>query len=116
CQVPRLITGSFSPEEGMARDSILDDSPEDCARAACTCNNKPAAPALIMRTALRRDIPASGSPFLFSTSHPNAWFRKRNRRFPISERSSPCVSRYLHEETKFPGENWSSARCWHIRC
>ena len=53
----------------MARDNILDDSPEDWPRDAWAGSNKPAALALIMRTALRRDIPPIDSPFLFTIGY-----------------------------------------------
>ena len=47
-----------------------------------------------MRTALRRDIPASWSRFSFSIRYCKAWFRKRNRPVPISELSGTLYSTY----------------------
>src|SRR5262245_13023226 len=52
--VPRPITGSFSPEEGMLRVSIVDDSPFACPRAASVCNIRPAVVVPIIFAASRR--------------------------------------------------------------
>ncbi len=52
--VPNPITGSFSPDEGIARINILDDS--FAARAAPLGRNNPAALAAIKRAASRRVI------------------------------------------------------------
>ena len=84
----------------MARDNILDDSPEDWACAAWRGSNKPAALVLMMRTAFRRDIPAIGSPFLFTIGYCNAWFRKRNWRVPISDAVRPPTVDILREEIR----------------
>src|SRR5262249_4354717 len=56
CQVPRPITGSFSPDEGIARVSTVDDSVFASTRDARTGNNNPAAPAPIRQVASRRVI------------------------------------------------------------
>src|SRR5436190_3145776 len=53
-QVPSPMTGSFSPEEGIARASILDDWVAACARNVGICNSTPAAPAPISLDASRR--------------------------------------------------------------
>ena len=84
----------------MARDNILDDSPEDWACAAWRGNNTPAALVLIMRTAFRRDIPAIGFRFLFTIRDCKAWFRKRNSRVPISDAVRPPTVDILREEIR----------------
>jgi hypothetical protein len=56
CQVPKPITGSFSPDEGIARVSIADDSAFACARDARTGKHNPAALTPIKRVASRRVI------------------------------------------------------------
>src|SRR4029453_837333 len=56
CQVPKPITGSFSPDEGVARVSIADDSAFACARDAPTGKHNPAALTPIKRAASRRVI------------------------------------------------------------
>src|ERR1044071_6995393 len=53
CQVPRPITGSFSPVEGIARVSIASDSAVACPRNASTGKSKPPAVAPISRAASR---------------------------------------------------------------
>jgi hypothetical protein len=50
------ITGNFSPEEGMVRVSIADDSPFAWARDPRTPKDNPTALALIKRLAWRRVI------------------------------------------------------------
>src|SRR5262249_19355944 len=56
CQVPKPITGSFSPDEGIARVSIVDDSVFACTRDAGSVKHTPAALAPIRRVASRRVI------------------------------------------------------------
>src|SRR6266700_7883288 len=56
CHVPRPITGSFSPDEGIARVNIVDDSVAAHIRDAPDGRTKPAAPAVINRAASRRVI------------------------------------------------------------
>ena len=50
------MTGSFSPVEGIARVSIVDDSAFACARNARTGKHNPAALTPIKRVASRRVI------------------------------------------------------------
>jgi len=57
--VPKPITGSFSPDEGIARVSIADDSAFACARDARTGKHNPAALTPIKRVA---SVESFGSP------------------------------------------------------
>ena len=61
CQVPSPITGSFSPNDGIARISIADDLLFVCARTALNGNKSPAVVPPIKRAASRRVI-----EFIFS--------------------------------------------------
>src|SRR5207247_798899 len=56
--VPRPITGNFSPDDGIERVSIADDSALASIRDAVIGKRAPAMPAPIMRAASRRVISA----------------------------------------------------------
>ena len=88
----------------MARDNILGDSSEDWPRDGWVGRSKPAALTLIMRTALRRDIPAIGSLFLFTIGYCNPRFRKRSQRVSISKGHPRCRRRKLNEEINIDEE------------
>src|SRR5439155_24668589 len=67
--VPRPMTGSFSPDEGIGRTIIVDDSVADCACDARIGTSNPAAPTPINRVASRRVISLRGLivPFVMSS-------------------------------------------------
>ena len=102
--VPKPITGSFSPEPGIARVITPDDS------LAPRLLIGKSIPPLLCRS---RTLPRAASSFgLSSRETCQLRLQKRNRGVPVSRHGS-CLK--LVQPTLFPGKMRATSK-WHLHC